>query len=108
MVDSTGRALADRLSRCEFTLARTYLQSMPPKVSIQTERKYPIERAEGMYQLRFFRGHSINQLLFLFHVTGMWSSIFSIDVMYVWNLAADSEDFWCRWTRDRVKDIGEI
>jgi len=38
----------------------------------------------------------------------MWSSIFSIDVMYVWNLAADSEDFWFRWTRDRVKDIGEI
>lgn len=38
----------------------------------------------------------------------MWSSIFSIDVMYVWNLAADSEDFWCRWTRDRVKDIGEM
>ncbi|XP_010181054.1 PREDICTED: cytosolic phospholipase A2 epsilon-like, partial [Mesitornis unicolor] len=37
----------------------------------------------------------------------MWSSIFSIDVMYVWNLATDSEDFWCRWTRDRVKDIGE-
>ncbi|RMC00527.1 hypothetical protein DUI87_23141 [Hirundo rustica rustica] len=39
---------------------------------------------------------------------GMWSSIFSIDVMYVWNLAADSEDFWCRWTRDRVKDIDTV
>ncbi|KAJ7413479.1 cytosolic phospholipase A2 epsilon-like protein [Willisornis vidua] len=38
----------------------------------------------------------------------MWSSIFSIDVMYVWNLAADSEDFWCRWTRDRVKDIDTV
>jgi len=38
----------------------------------------------------------------------MWSSIFSIDVMYIWNLATDSEDFWSRWTRDRVKDIGEM
>lgn len=108
VVGSTGKTPADRLSRCEFTLARTYLLSMPTKVSIQTERKHPMGRAEGMYQLRFFQGYSINQLLFLFHLTGMWSSIFSIDVMYVWNLAADSEDFWCRWTRDRVNDIGEI
>ncbi|EMP39594.1 Cytosolic phospholipase A2 epsilon, partial [Chelonia mydas] len=36
---------------------------------------------------------------------GMWSGIFSFDVMYFWNLAFDSEDFWYRWTRDRVNDI---
>ncbi|CAM2115877.1 unnamed protein product [Caretta caretta] len=38
---------------------------------------------------------------------GMWSGIFSFDVMYFWNLAFDSEDFWYRWTRDRVNDIEE-
>uniref|UniRef100_A0A8C4W802 Phospholipase A2 n=1 Tax=Gopherus evgoodei TaxID=1825980 RepID=A0A8C4W802_9SAUR len=39
------------------------------------------------------------------YMEGMWSGIFSLDVMYFWNLAFDSEDFWYRWTRDRVKDI---
>nr|XP_042705486.1 cytosolic phospholipase A2 epsilon-like [Chrysemys picta bellii] len=41
------------------------------------------------------------------YMEGMWSGIFSLDVMYFWNLAFDSEDFWYRWTRDRVKDIEE-
>ncbi|KAF7251868.1 Cytosolic phospholipase A2 epsilon [Varanus komodoensis] len=39
---------------------------------------------------------------------GMWSSIFSLDFMYVWSLASDSEDFWYKWTRDRVHDIGKL
>uniref|UniRef100_A0A8D2PZH2 Phospholipase A2 n=1 Tax=Varanus komodoensis TaxID=61221 RepID=A0A8D2PZH2_VARKO len=38
---------------------------------------------------------------------GMWSSIFSLDFMYVWSLASDSEDFWYKWTRDRVHDIDD-
>ncbi|XP_067414245.1 cytosolic phospholipase A2 epsilon-like [Emydura macquarii macquarii] len=41
------------------------------------------------------------------YLEGMWSGVFSLDVMYFWNLAFDSEDFWYRWTRDRVKDIEE-
>uniref|UniRef100_A0A670HW50 PLA2c domain-containing protein n=1 Tax=Podarcis muralis TaxID=64176 RepID=A0A670HW50_PODMU len=36
---------------------------------------------------------------------GMWSSIFSMDFMYFWNLAHNSEDFWSRWTKDKVEDI---
>ncbi|XP_044292785.1 cytosolic phospholipase A2 epsilon-like isoform X2 [Varanus komodoensis] len=39
---------------------------------------------------------------------GMWSSIFSLDFMYVWSLASDSEDFWYKWTRDRVHDIDTV
>ncbi|NXP41899.1 PA24E phospholipase, partial [Leiothrix lutea] len=58
---------------------------------------------------QFFMGRMVKKLpeTRICYMQGMWSSIFSIDVMYVWNLAADSEDFWCRWTRDRVKDIAE-
>uniref|UniRef100_A0A8C0GD91 Phospholipase A2 n=1 Tax=Chelonoidis abingdonii TaxID=106734 RepID=A0A8C0GD91_CHEAB len=41
------------------------------------------------------------------YMEGMWSGIFSLDVMYFWNLAFDSEDFWYRWTKDRVEDIEE-
>uniref|UniRef100_A0A670XWH8 Phospholipase A2 n=1 Tax=Pseudonaja textilis TaxID=8673 RepID=A0A670XWH8_PSETE len=38
---------------------------------------------------------------------GMWSSIFSLDLIYFWNVANDSEEFWHRWTRDRIQDIGK-
>ncbi|NXC12401.1 PA24E phospholipase, partial [Corythaeola cristata] len=57
----------------------------------------------------FFMGRLVKRLseTRICYMQGMWSSIFSIDAMYVWNLATDSEDFWCRWTRDRVKDIEE-
>lgn len=54
MVDIPGKTPANRLNRCELALARTYLGSMPTKISIQTERKYPRGRTEGMYQLKFF------------------------------------------------------
>ncbi|KAG8126129.1 hypothetical protein E2320_021353 [Naja naja] len=38
---------------------------------------------------------------------GMWSSIFSLDLIYFWNVANDSEEFWHRWTRDRIQDIDD-
>ncbi|XP_074853762.1 cytosolic phospholipase A2 epsilon-like [Carettochelys insculpta] len=41
------------------------------------------------------------------YMEGLWSSIFSFDLMYFWNATFDSEDFWHRWTRDRVKNIEE-
>ncbi|XP_015685005.1 cytosolic phospholipase A2 epsilon-like, partial [Protobothrops mucrosquamatus] len=45
----------------------------------------------------------------MFHdeLTGMWSSIFSLDLIYFWNIAYDSEEFWYRWTRDRIQDIDD-
>lgn len=64
VVDSPGKTPANRSNRCEFALARTYLGSMPTKISIQTERKYPRGRTESMYQLKFFQDYSINQFLF--------------------------------------------
>ncbi|XP_061467306.1 cytosolic phospholipase A2 epsilon-like isoform X2 [Rhineura floridana] len=38
---------------------------------------------------------------------GMWSSIFSLDFMFFWNLANNSEDFWHRWTRDKIEEIDD-
>ncbi|XP_010116472.1 PREDICTED: cytosolic phospholipase A2 epsilon-like [Chlamydotis macqueenii] len=38
---------------------------------------------------------------------GMWSSLFSLNVLYIWNLSHSSEDFWHRWTRDKIDDIEE-
>uniref|UniRef100_A0A8C4UH15 Phospholipase A2 n=1 Tax=Falco tinnunculus TaxID=100819 RepID=A0A8C4UH15_FALTI len=38
---------------------------------------------------------------------GMWSSLFSLNVLYIWNLSHSSEDFWHRWTRDKIDNIEE-
>ncbi|XP_054054030.1 uncharacterized protein LOC128908251 [Rissa tridactyla] len=38
---------------------------------------------------------------------GMWSSLFSLNVLYIWNLSHSSEDFWHRWTRDKIDNIDE-
>uniref|UniRef100_A0A8C0EKT2 Phospholipase A2 n=1 Tax=Bubo bubo TaxID=30461 RepID=A0A8C0EKT2_BUBBB len=39
---------------------------------------------------------------------GMWSSLFSLNVLYIWNLSHSSEDFWHRWTRDKIDNIGKL
>ena len=37
---------------------------------------------------------------------GLWSSIFSLNLLDAWNLSHTSEEFFHQWTRDRVHDIG--
>ncbi|NWI62138.1 PA24E phospholipase, partial [Todus mexicanus] len=39
---------------------------------------------------------------------GMWSSLFSFNVLYIWNMSHSSEDFWHRWTRDKIDNIGKL
>uniref|UniRef100_A0A8D0GIJ3 Phospholipase A2 n=1 Tax=Sphenodon punctatus TaxID=8508 RepID=A0A8D0GIJ3_SPHPU len=38
---------------------------------------------------------------------GIWSSVFSLNLMDAWFLAVDSEEFWHNWTRDKITDIEE-
>ncbi|TRZ26299.1 hypothetical protein HGM15179_000911 [Zosterops borbonicus] len=85
---------------------REWLEFTPYEVGLL---KYGASIRAEHFGSQFFMGKMIKKLpeTRICYMQGMWSSIFSIDVMYVWNLAADSEDFWCRWTRDRVKDIAE-
>lgn len=37
---------------------------------------------------------------------GLWSSIFSLNLLDAWNLSQSSEEFFHRWTREKVNDIG--
>ncbi|NXE31415.1 PA24E phospholipase, partial [Ptilorrhoa leucosticta] len=85
---------------------REWLEFTPYEVGLL---KYGASIRAEHFGSQFFMGRMVKNLseTRICYMQGMWSSIFSIDVMYVWNLAADSEDFWCRWTRDRVKDIAE-
>ncbi|KFQ38904.1 Cytosolic phospholipase A2 epsilon, partial [Mesitornis unicolor] len=38
---------------------------------------------------------------------GMWGSLFSLNVLYIWNSSHSSEDFWHKWTRDKINNIEE-
>ncbi|XP_054944269.1 cytosolic phospholipase A2 epsilon isoform X1 [Physeter macrocephalus] len=39
------------------------------------------------------------------YMLGLWSSIFSLNLLDAWNLSHNSEEFFHRWTRERVHDI---
>ncbi|XP_060118658.1 cytosolic phospholipase A2 epsilon-like [Heteronotia binoei] len=39
---------------------------------------------------------------------GMWSSIFSKNLLDAWHAADNSEDFWNRWTQDTITEIEEV
>ncbi|XP_054256209.1 cytosolic phospholipase A2 epsilon-like [Indicator indicator] len=38
---------------------------------------------------------------------GIWSSVFSLNLMDAWYLSVNSEDFWHKWTRDKITDIDD-
>ncbi|XP_068802074.1 cytosolic phospholipase A2 epsilon isoform X1 [Struthio camelus] len=38
---------------------------------------------------------------------GIWSSVFSLNLMDAWFISVHSEDFWHRWTRDKITDIDD-
>uniref|UniRef100_A0ACB8G438 Uncharacterized protein n=1 Tax=Sphaerodactylus townsendi TaxID=933632 RepID=A0ACB8G438_9SAUR len=50
---------------------------------------------------------SIDECLDISRVLGMWSSIFSVNLLYLLNKVNNSEEFWHRWTRDKIIDIEE-
>uniref|UniRef100_A0A672TQW3 Phospholipase A2 n=1 Tax=Strigops habroptila TaxID=2489341 RepID=A0A672TQW3_STRHB len=39
---------------------------------------------------------------------GIWSSVFSLNLMDAWYISVHSEDFWHKWTRDKITDIGAL
>uniref|UniRef100_A0A8C5ITP8 Phospholipase A2 n=1 Tax=Junco hyemalis TaxID=40217 RepID=A0A8C5ITP8_JUNHY len=41
------------------------------------------------------------------YLQGMWSSIFSVNLLQIWGLSHSSEDFWKRWTEDRIDEVDE-
>ncbi|XP_025917452.1 cytosolic phospholipase A2 epsilon-like [Apteryx rowi] len=85
---------------------REWLEFTPYEVGLL---KYGASIHAEHFGSEFFMGRLVKRIpeTRICYMQGMWSSIFSIDAMYVWNLAVDSEDFWSKWTRDRVKDIEE-
>ncbi|NXJ47381.1 PA24E phospholipase, partial [Spizaetus tyrannus] len=65
-------------------------------------------RAED-FGSEFFMGRLMKKLpeSRICFMQGMWSSIFSKNLLDAWHAADNSEDFWRRWTQDRVTEIEE-
>ncbi|KAM6068267.1 cytosolic phospholipase A2 epsilon-like [Theristicus caerulescens] len=38
---------------------------------------------------------------------GIWSSVFSLNLMDAWYISVHSEEFWHKWTRDKITDIDD-
>ncbi|NWJ06134.1 PA24E phospholipase, partial [Crypturellus undulatus] len=57
----------------------------------------------------FFMGRMLKKLpeSRICYLQGMWSSIFSVNLLQIWGLSHSSEDFWKRWTQDRIEDVDE-
>ncbi|XP_010014164.1 PREDICTED: cytosolic phospholipase A2 epsilon-like [Nestor notabilis] len=65
-------------------------------------------RAED-FGSEFFMGRLMKKLpeSRICFMQGMWSSIFSKNLLDAWHAADNSEDFWHRWTHDKVAEIEE-
>uniref|UniRef100_A0A8C8SXQ2 Phospholipase A2 n=1 Tax=Pelusios castaneus TaxID=367368 RepID=A0A8C8SXQ2_9SAUR len=63
-------------------------------------------RAED-FGSEFFMGRLMKKLpeSRICFMQGMWSSVFSKNLLDAWHAADNSEDFWHRWTQDRVTEI---
>ncbi|XP_054827203.1 cytosolic phospholipase A2 epsilon-like [Eublepharis macularius] len=59
---------------------------------------------------QFYMGHLMKKLpeSRICFMQGMWSSIFSKNLLDAWHAADNSEDFWNRWTQDTVTEIEEV
>ncbi|XP_060616849.2 cytosolic phospholipase A2 epsilon-like [Anolis sagrei] len=57
----------------------------------------------------YFMGRLIKKLpeSRICYLHGIWSSIFSVNLLYIWNRVSSSEEFWERWTKDKLIDVDE-
>ncbi|XP_048163422.1 uncharacterized protein LOC125327678 [Corvus hawaiiensis] len=85
---------------------KEWVEFTPYEVGLQ---KYGVFVCAEDFGSEFFMGRLMkkvpeSRICFL---EGMWSSLFSFNVLYIWNLSHSSEDFWHRWTRDQIDNIEE-
>ncbi|XP_062973769.1 cytosolic phospholipase A2 epsilon-like [Elgaria multicarinata webbii] len=83
---------------------REWLEFTPYEVGFQKYGAYI--RAEH-FGSEFYMGHLMKKIpeSRISFLEGIWSSVFSVNLMDAWFLAVTTDDFWQAWTRDRVTDI---
>ncbi|NXC39585.1 PA24E phospholipase, partial [Penelope pileata] len=86
---------------------KEWVEFTPYEVGLQ---KYGVFVRSEDFGSEFFMGRLMKKLpesRICFLEGSIWSSLFSLNVLYIWNLSHSSEDFWHKWTQDKMDDIEE-
>ncbi|XP_042639619.1 cytosolic phospholipase A2 epsilon [Orycteropus afer afer] len=91
----------DDVSNKDF---REWCEFSPYEVGLQ---KYGASIPAELFGSEFFMGRLMKRIpeSQMCYMLGLWSSIFSLNMLDAWNLSHNSEEFFHRWTRERVHDI---
>ncbi|KAB0374547.1 hypothetical protein FD755_013039 [Muntiacus reevesi] len=81
-----------------------WFEFSPYEVGMQ---KYGAFIPTELFGSEFFMGRLMKRIpeSRMCYMLGLWSSIFSLNLLDAWNLSHTSEEFFHKWTRDRVHDI---
>ncbi|XP_037017656.2 cytosolic phospholipase A2 epsilon [Artibeus jamaicensis] len=91
----------DDVSNQDF---REWCEFSPYEVGLQ---KYGAFVPTELFGSEFFMGRLMRRIpeSRMCYMLGLWSSIFSVNLLDAWNFARSSEEFFHRWTREKVQDI---
>ncbi|XP_021012498.1 cytosolic phospholipase A2 epsilon isoform X1 [Mus caroli] len=91
----------DDVSNQDF---REWFEFSPYEVGMQ---KYGAFIPSELFGSEFFMGRLMKRIPEpeMCYMLGLWSSIFSLNLLDAWNLSHTSEEFFYRWTRERLHDI---
>ncbi|KAG8126131.1 hypothetical protein E2320_021356 [Naja naja] len=94
----------DNLTTKDF---REWLEFTPYEVGFP---KYGAFVPAENFGSEFYMGHIMKKLpeSRICFMQGLWSSVFSKNLLDAWHAADNSEDFWNRWTQDTVTEIDEV
>ncbi|ELW48127.1 Cytosolic phospholipase A2 epsilon, partial [Tupaia chinensis] len=91
----------DDVSNQDF---REWCEFSPYEVGMQ---KYGAFIPSELFGSEFFMGRLMKRIpeSRICYMLGLWSSIFSLNLLDAWNLSHTSEEFFHRWTRKKMLDI---
>ncbi|XP_057577809.1 cytosolic phospholipase A2 epsilon isoform X2 [Hippopotamus amphibius kiboko] len=91
----------DDVSNQDF---REWFEFSPYEVGLQ---KYGAFIPAELFGSEFFMGRLMRRIpeSRICYMLGLWSSIFSLNLLDAWNLSHTSEEFFHMWTREKVHDI---
>ncbi|XP_010623061.1 cytosolic phospholipase A2 epsilon isoform X3 [Fukomys damarensis] len=91
----------DDVSNQDF---REWCEFSPYEVGMQ---KYGAFIPPELFGSEFFMGRLMKRIpeSRMCYMLGLWSSIFSLNLLDAWNLCNTSEEFFHRWTREKVHDL---
>ncbi|KAM7327503.1 hypothetical protein ACRRTK_013870 [Alexandromys fortis] len=91
----------DDVSNQDF---REWFEFSPYEAGMQ---KYGAYVPTELFGSEFFMGRLMKRMpeLEMCYMLGLWSSIFSLNLLDAWNLSHTSEEFFYRWTREKLHDI---